>query len=95
MTMSWHLRGYARETGLLSKDFYIQPDLLPVVRTVLPATYDDPILIEPRELTASRADRLADAIGVAVQPDMFDYFVEAEEDWRVVAAMRQSHLEPA
>jgi hypothetical protein len=93
MTMSWHLRGYARETGLLSKDFYIQPDMLPVVRNVLPDSHDDPVLIEPHELSPSRADRLADAIGVLVQPDLFDYFVEAEEDWRVVAAIRASHLD--
>jgi hypothetical protein len=95
MTMSWHLRGYARETGRLSKDFHIQPDLLPIVRDVLPDTDEDPVLIEPHELSPSRADRLADAIGLVVQPDLFDYFIEAEEDWRVVAAIRASHLEAA
>ena len=90
MTMVWHLRGYERDTGLLGKDFPLAPVKVRAVRGVLSNRDGEAIPVDPSELTPRTADRIADAIGLPIDSDRFDYFVEAEEDWRIVAAMRES-----
>lgn len=90
MTIAWHLRGYDRRSELLGVEFDISPKLLPIVRSLLPEPENDPGMIDPYELTRDETVRVADAIGVSIHPDRFHYFVEADEDWRMVEAKRDS-----
>ena len=95
MTIAHHLRGYHRQTGHIGAEFAITARTLPDVREVLRQSEDDPDLIDPYELARDQASRLAEILGVVVDPGRFDYFVEAEEDWRVVAAIRQTRYAEA
>jgi len=95
MTIAWHLRGYDRRTETLGCEFDISPGMLPLVRAVLPKPENDPELIDPYVLTRDLTIRLADGIGVSIHPDRYDYFVEADEDWRLVEARRTSACVPA
>jgi hypothetical protein len=94
VSVTHHLRGYDRRTGLPGFDDEIPASMLSAVREVLPATEDDPGLIDPHELTRDQTVWLAGLLGGVVDPQ-FDYFVEAEEDWRVVAAIRESQYAEA
>ena len=90
MTMTYHLRGYHRETEYLGSEFDLSPTMLPSVNEVLREAEDDSDLIDPYELEAEQTIRLAEALGIAVAPDVFDYFVESEEDWSIVAVRRDA-----
>jgi hypothetical protein len=90
MTIAWHLRGYDRRSDLLAAEYDIKQELLPIMRDLLPEPENDPGMIDPYELTRDQTVRLADAIGLSIHPDRFDYFVEADEDWRMVEAKRES-----
>lgn len=90
MTVAHYLRGYDRRTGRLGVEFAIVPTLLAAVRRALPDASDDPGLIDPYELTHCQTVRLAGLLDFEVYLGRFDYFVEAEEDWHVVAAIRDS-----
>ena len=89
MSVTHHLRGYDRRTGLSGFDDEIPPSMLSAVRDALPAAHDDPGLIDPHELTRDQTVWLAGLLGSVVDAQ-FDYFVESEEHWRVVAAARES-----
>lgn len=86
MTVKYHLRGFDRRTEFLGVDIDISPELLAVVRELLPEAADDPEFIDPLPITDSQAIRVAEVLGVPVDPDRFEYFIESDEDWRVVAA---------
>jgi hypothetical protein len=98
MTVRHYLRGYAKDMGHpgiddpdmgdLVVEFRIDGRRLPDLREILRAAEDDPDLIDPYELAGDLATRLAEVLGVVVDPARLDYFVETEEDWRVVAAIR-------
>jgi hypothetical protein len=92
MTIAHHLRGYHRQSGYLGAEFAIADRMLPDVRAILREAEDYPDLIDPYELARDQAFRLAEVLGFIVDPDLFDYFVEAEEDWRVVAVMRDARF---
>lgn len=92
MTIAHHLRGYHWDSGQLGVDVHLRPEILPEVRDVLHVE-GDPRLIDPVELTPRQALRLADAFGLSIDPVGFDYFVEADEDWRVVAELHEALLE--
>jgi len=88
MTMTWHLRGYHRPDGALGFDLGLTPAMRLSVHEVLRASEDEPDLVDPYELARDQTVRMAEALDIAVDLDRFDYFVESEEDWRVVAMRR-------
>ena len=92
MTVAYHLRGYHTRTGALGQEFVIGASTLLDVRRALRETGDDPELIDPHELGSNQARQVAEALGVSIDTERFDYFVEAEEDWRVVAAIRDARF---
>lgn len=47
---------------------------------------DDPDFVDPREITPDQTARLAEAMGLTIDPDLYYYPVESEEDPYVVAA---------
>ncbi len=90
MTMTWHLRGYHRPNGTLGFDLGLTPAMRLSVDEVLRASEDEPDLVDPYELARDQTVRMAEALDIAVDLDRFDYFVESEEDWRVVAIRRDA-----
>ncbi len=86
MTVKYHLCGFDRRTESLAVDFDIRPEMLTVVHEPLPEAADDPEFIDPLPITDSQAIRVAEVLGVPVDLDRFEYFIESDEDWRVVAA---------
>lgn len=90
MTVAHHLRGYYKTTGSLGFDMSIVEVMLPAVRDALGDFAHDPDLIDPHELTREGAIRLEAATGLSLNRYRFDYFVEADEDWRLVAARCES-----
>jgi len=90
MTVTWHLRGFDKRTERESVDFIIPQAFVTRVRELFPQAKEDPELVDPHELTDDQALRVADVIGVTVDPARFDYSVESEEDWRIVAAQRDA-----
>jgi len=86
MTATWHLRGFDKDTEFEAVDFHIPRALLPMVRQLLPEAGDDPDFIDPREITADQTARLAEAMGLIVDPDLYYCSLESDEDPRVVAA---------
>jgi hypothetical protein len=90
MTVAHLLRGYDRRTGGLEVAFGIGPHMLTGVRTALREADVEPELVDPYELTPDQTLRLAEVLGFSVEPHRLDYFIEAEEDWRVVAAIRDA-----
>ena len=86
MTVKYHLCGYDRSTEFLGVDFDIPSAMLATIRDLLPHCDEDPEFIDPLPITTDQAIRVADALGVAVEPDRFVYYIESDEDWRVVAA---------
>jgi hypothetical protein len=92
VTATYHLRSYEKATGQWDADIDLTPAQLPIVRGLLPETEYDPDLVHPRGLSRDQAVELAERIGVTVEPDNFDYFVEADEDWRVVASRRDGWM---
>ena len=86
MTVKYHLCGFDRRTEFLGVDIDIPPAMLAAVRELLPEAADDPEFIDPHAITDSQAIRVAEVLGVSVDLDRFEYFIESDEDWRVVAA---------
>jgi hypothetical protein len=90
MTLAHHLRGYDRHTELLGVEYDIAEPLLALVKELVTAPSDDPDLIQPYPLDRTQVARLAEQIDEVVDPTAFDYFVEADDDWRSVAAKRDA-----
>ena len=86
MTVKYHLCGFDRRTDFLGVDIEIPPAMLAAVRELLPEAADDPEFIDPHAITDSQAIRVAEVLGVSVDLERFEYFIESDEDWRVVAA---------
>jgi hypothetical protein len=86
MTVTWHLRGFDKSTDFLAIEFDIPRAALPSVRRVLPEAEDDPDFVDPREVTPHQTARLAEVLGVSLDPEAYHYSVESEEDPYVVAA---------
>jgi hypothetical protein len=93
MTVACHLRGYDKTTEFVGVEFDIPVTLLPFVKDLLPEAATDPDLIEPHELAADRVVRLARELGISVDPDTFDFYIEADEDWRLVEEAKARILE--
>jgi hypothetical protein len=53
--------------------------LLAMVRTLIKATPDDVDLILPYELTLAATAKLADALELAIDPDLHHYYFEASD----------------
>jgi len=90
MTIGHHLRGYDRQTELLRAEHNIAASLLPAVRELVGAPTDDPELLQPHALDLARATELATWLGVRPDLSSLDFFVEADEDRRIVAAKRDA-----
>jgi len=93
MTVAYHLRGYDKTTELVGVEFDIPMTMLPFVRDLLPEASADPDLIEPHELVSDQVARLAHELGIGIDPDAFDFYIGADEDWRVVEAAKARILE--
>jgi hypothetical protein len=90
MTLAHHLRGYGRHTELRGVEYDIAEPLLPLVNELVTARSDDPDLLQPYPLDRTQVARLAEQTGEAVDPTAFDYCVEADDDWKSVAAKRDA-----
>ena len=90
MTVAYHLRGYDKTTEFVGVEFDIPVRMLPFVKDLLPQTAADPDLIDPHELVGDQVARLARELGVGIDPDQFDFYIEADEDWRTVSEKRDA-----
>ena len=85
MTVAYHLRGYDKTTELVGVEFDIPVTMLPFVKDLLPEASAD-----PDELVSDQVARLAHELGVGIDPHEFDFYIEADEDWRTVSAKRDA-----
>ena len=90
MTVAYHLRGYDKATEFVGVEFDIPATMLPFVKDLVPLAAADPDLIEPHELVSDQVARLAQELGIGIDPDAFDFYIEADEDWRTVANKRDT-----
>ena len=90
MTVAYHLRGYDRTTEFVGVEFDIPATMLPFVKDLLQQAAADPDLVEPHELVSDQVARLAQKLGIDIDPDAFDFYIEADEDWRTVAEKRDT-----
>jgi hypothetical protein len=90
MTVAYHLRGYDKTTEFVGVEFDIPTIMLPFVKDLLQQAAADPDLIEPHELVSDQVARLAHELAIVVDPDAFDFYIEADEDWRTVAEKRDA-----
>ena len=86
MTVKYHLRGFDKRTEYEAVDFDIPASMLEIVHALVPQADKDTDFDDPHELTSDQAIRVADVLGVTVDPDRIDYYVESDEDAHVVAA---------
>jgi len=82
MTLAYHLRGYDKTTEFVGVEFDIPSTMLSFVKDLLPEASANPDLIEPHELMSDQVARLAHELGIGVDPDGFDFYIEADEHWR-------------
>jgi len=92
MTVTWHLCGYDKRTEYLGSDIIIPQTMLPVVRSIVRPRDDDPAYADPVEASADQAARLAKALGVRVDLERFDYFVESEAGMETFVVDREARL---
>ncbi len=90
MTVAYHLRGYNKATELVGVEFDIPATMLPFMKDLVPEASADPDLIEPHELVSEQVARLAHELGIGIDPDAFDFYIEADEDWRTVTQRRDA-----
>ena len=90
MTVAYHLRGYDRTTEFVGVEFDIPATTLPFLKDLLQQAAADPDLTEPHELVSDQVARLAQELAIVVDPDAFDFYIEADEDWRTVANKRDT-----
>ena len=90
MTVAYHLRGYDKTTEYVGVEFDIPATMLSFVKDLLAEASADPDLIEPHELASDKVARLAHELGIGVDPNAFDFYLEADEDWRTVAEKRDA-----
>jgi hypothetical protein len=90
MTVAYHLRGYDKTTEFVGVACDIPTTMLPFVKDLLQQAAADPDLMEPHELVRDQVARLAHELAIVVDPDAFDFYLEADEDWRAVAEKRDT-----
>lgn len=88
MTVAYHLRGYNRRTEFVGVEFDIPVTMLPFVKGLLPDSDADPDLFEPHAIACEQVARLARELGINVDPTAFDFYIEADEDWRTAGGRR-------
>ncbi len=93
MTVAYHLRGYDKTTELVGVEVDIPATTLPFLKDLVPQAAADPDLVEPHELARDQVARLACELGIGIDPDAFDFYIEADEDWRLVEAARARILQ--
>lgn len=79
MTVVYHLCGYDKTTERLAAEFPIPTRFLPTVRTFVEPEPDDHDLVLPYTLTADAVVRLAEALGLAIEPDRYHYYFECSD----------------
>ena len=77
MNAAVKLTGYAKTTELLETVVTIPATLIPFARTVAGIPASDPCVLAMYPLTAPRAEVIAAKAELAVEPDRFDYCLEA------------------
>lgn len=82
MTVAYHLRGYDRTTEYVGVELDIPVELLPLVKSLLPDLDADPDLYHPHAIACDQVARLTQELSVSVDPSAFDFYIEADEDWR-------------
>jgi hypothetical protein len=78
MSLTWHLPNYRKHAQRPCPDLGIRPGALRTASDIPPDTRDVP---GPHMLTSARSERLAETSGQSIEPDRFDCFLEAAEDW--------------
>jgi hypothetical protein len=88
--VAYHLRAYDKQPELVRVAFDIPAGLLPLVKDLVPESAADPDLIEPHAIACNQAQRLAQELRISVDPEAFDFYIEADEDWRTAGERRGS-----
>ena len=90
MTIAYHLRGYDKRTEVVRVEYDLAGSCLPTIRELVTALPDDPDYIHPYELDGAQVAKLAGRLGIAADPQAYDFFLEADEDVQIVAAKREA-----
>lgn len=90
MSLTRWLRGYHRQTEVLGGQWNIPTDEMPWIRRTVGSKPDDPDLLDPHALTTRQVRTLIAKLNLRIDPTEYDYYVEAEEDWKKVAEMRDA-----
>jgi hypothetical protein len=89
MSVTRWLRGYNRQTEVLGGQWGIPSDEMPWIRRTV-GKPDDPELLDPHPLSARQVRSLAARLCLPIDPTEYDYYIEAEDDWKKVAEMRDA-----
>jgi hypothetical protein len=92
MSLRRHLRGYDKWSEALRSQYDVPKELLPIARQLIGETPDDPDLLDPHPLDPDQVRALARRLGMQIDPQQYDYYLEADEDWQKVAQMRDALL---
>lgn len=74
------LTGYEKATELLTTIVTVPPGLVPIARTVAGVPKSDPGVAGMYPLTVPQAEAIAAESGLALDPDRFEYCLEAIAD---------------
>ncbi len=85
MSLKRYLRGYDRASEVLRVQYDFPDDLLPLARPLIGDVSDDPDLLDPHALTPAHVREIAEKLGLPIDGSRYDFYLEAEEDWRLVA----------
>jgi hypothetical protein len=90
MTLKRYIRGYDKAYETLKVQQEIPADRLPMLHEMIGHPDDDPDLFDPHSLSRADVRRLANSLGITMDENAYDYFAEAEKDWKTVANMRDA-----
>jgi hypothetical protein len=79
VTVVYHLCSYDRTTGKLVAEYPVPARLVPTIRTFIDPVPDDRDLVLSYALTDSAALRLAEALGLTIDPDRYHYYFEGSD----------------
>ena len=79
MIVAWFVRGYDKRTEFESVTYKLPEGLVPLARSLVQPASDDPDLCDPYELTAEAIGVLSGQLGVRIDPDAYDYFLESSD----------------
>jgi hypothetical protein len=85
-----YLRGYDKLSDGLEVQYEVPASLLSLVRQLIGDTPSDPELFDPHQLTPKQVKVLASKLGYFVDDGKYEFYFEAEEDWKKVAEMRDA-----